>query len=97
MARHRSHHRSTRTILPAFPTNGTASRRTRHSRATYRRPFSIQQQRQPHAIGHRARQRIRQRSARQHIRRHRIDNTYRAALRPHWVDGRPGEFWWRLY
>ena len=93
MARHRSHHRSTRATLPAFP----VQRPGRHSRATYRRPFSIQQQRQTHAIGDRHRQRIRQRRTRERIRRDRIDNTYRAALCPHWVDGRPGEFWWRLH
>ena len=101
MARHRSHHRSTRATLPAF----TVQRRPgTYSRSTYCRPFSIQQQRQPHAIGDRRRQRIRQRRHRERIRRDRVRHADGAALRPHWVvvsdhdvsAGFPGVFWWRL-
>lgn len=93
MARHRSNHRSTRTILPAFPVHRPGT----YSRSTYRRPFSVQQQRQAYAVSHRRRQRIRQRSHRERIRRDRIGHMQGAALRPHWVYGRLGEFWWRLY
>ena len=94
MARHRSNHRSTRATLPAFP---VPNRPGTYSRSTYRRPFSIQQQREAHAIGHRHRQRIRQRRTRERIRRARIGDTHGVTLRPHWVYGRPGEFWWRLH
>lgn len=93
MGRHRSNHRSTSTTLPAFPVHRPGT----YSRSTYRRPFSIQQQRQPHAIGDRRRQRIRQRGHSERIWSDRIGHAQGAALRPHWVDGRPGEFWWRLY
>ena len=98
MARHRSNHRSTRTILPAFP----VQRPGRFSRSTYRRPF--QQQRQTHTVGYRRRQRIRQRSHRERIRRARVRHAQGVVLRPHWVvvsdhdvsAGFPGVFWWRL-
>ena len=101
MGRHRSNHRSTRTILPAFPVQ---RRPGTYSRSTYRRPFSIQQQRQPDAVGYRRRQRIRQRRHRERIRRDRIGDAQGPALCPHWVvvsdhdvsAGFPGVFWWRL-
>ena len=100
MARHRSNHRSTRTILPAFPVH----RPGRFSRSTYRQPFSVQQQRQTHTVGYRRRQRIRQRRHRERIRRDRIGDAQGPALCPHWVvvcnhdvsAGFPGVFWWRL-
>lgn len=87
MGRHRSN-RSTTTLL-------AVSRPGRHSRSTYRQLY-----RQPRPGTHQRPVRIRQRRARQRIRRDRIHHAQRAPLRAHWVRvcdpiGTPGLFWWR--
>ena len=94
MGRHRSNHRSTRTILPNFPT--IPNRPGRYSRTTYRRPFRVQAQRQPDAIRHRRRQRIRERRNRERIGRHGVHHPHGAVLAAHWERNYPGTFWWRL-
>lgn len=97
MAPRRSSHRSQHGVISAFPTiPNRPGRHSRHSRSTYRRPFSIQAQCQSYAVSHGRRQRIRQRRTRERIRRDRIGHAQGVVLCPHWVDGRPGEFWWRL-
>ena len=96
MGRHRSRqHRSTRTILPIFPT--IPNRPGRFSRTTYRRPFSrVLAQRQPYAIRRQRRQRIRQRRDRERIGGHGIHHPQGAGLAAHWECGYPGTFTWRL-
>ena len=86
MGRHRSNHRSIRTLPRSVP--------GKFSRSTYRRPLI--QQRQSYTIGYRSRQRIRQHRDRERIARRGVGHTQRARLTPHWVHGYPGEFWWRL-
>lgn len=90
MARHRSNRRSTRTVLPI-------SHRPTYSRSTYRQLY-----RQPRPGPHQRPVRIRQRRARQRIRRDHVHHAQGLALRPHWVRvchpdpiGTPGLFWWR--
>lgn len=90
MGRHRSNNRS---ILPAIP-----HRPGRHSRSSYRQTYS-----QPRPGPHQRPVRVRQRRARQHIRRDHVHHAQEARLRPHWVvvcerdvmAGFPGVFWWR--
>lgn len=89
MARHRSNRSIPRTI---------SHRPGQYSRSTYRQLY-----RQPRPGTHERPVRIRQRRARQLIRRSQVYNPYRPALRPHGVltrshdvgAGFPGVFWWR--
>ncbi len=89
MARHRRKRSNPALSVPHRP--------GQHSRSTYRQLY-----RQSRPGPHQRPVRIRQRRARQRIRRDRIRHAQGLVLRPHWVRachpdpiGTPGLFWWR--